>query len=125
MFADDNAVEEKTSSTSGQVVQPANFHFAISCEISPSGKPVCYVKYPNFIGSETIEELDPVTDGQRNESRSAKKSQPKTHSKKSTHNNEDEDDEPDTKENSEEDNDDEDEEHQPILECISRAYPDD
>jgi hypothetical protein len=131
MVSDVSTVEGKTSSSSGQVVSPMNIQLSVFCEINPENpeKPFCHIRYvkPPFLGiSEVVEDtIDVTMIPEEGPSPEAKKSQTKGHSKKSTRKDEDEDDEPDTKDHAEEDSDEEDDEHQPILECISRAYPDD
>jgi hypothetical protein len=124
MFADDNAVEEKTSSTSGQVVLPMNIQFSVSCEINPANpaKPLCHIKYvkPPFLGiSETVEdEVDATITTEEETSQKVKKSPPKTDLKKSKSPK----DEDDNSSDDEDDNDDDDNDETPVLRCVAESF---
>ena len=129
MFADDNAVEEKTSSTSGQVVLPMNIQFSVSCEINPANpaKPLCHIKYvkPPFLGiSETVEdEVDATITTEEETSQKVKKSPPKTDSKKSKSSHKVADDgKDDSDSDDEDDNDDDDNDETPVLRCVAESF---
>lgn len=123
MFADDNAVEEKTSTTSGQVALPMNIQLSVSCEINPANPavPQCRIKYlrPQFLGiSEEVEdEVAASIITQEETPKKVKESHSKTHSKISK-SSKDEDD------NSSDDDDDDDDsdEETPVLRCVAESF---
>ena len=123
MFADDNAVEEKTSTTSGQIALPMNIQFSVSCEINPANpaQPSCRIRYlrPQFLGiSEEVED-DVAASITTNEKtpKKVKESHPKTHSKASKSNKDE-----DNNSSDDDDDDDDSDEETPVLRCVAESF---